>query len=213
MKLFRQLEAFGSVPFSHGALLSLLAGYKRPNDKISSLLAAGDIVQLKKGLYVLGEEYRAAQVSLPLIANLLYGPSCVSLESALAWHGLIPEGVMGTTSVTPRRAKGYDTGFGRFSYEHVPKVSFEIGVQLERNPDGSAFLIAGPEKALCDKLLLTRNLNIFTSDAMLRFLEEDLRVDMDELATLDSKVMQQYLAISHKPRQFRALCQAIGELQ
>ena len=88
--MIKQLRAFGSIPFSHGSLLSLLGEYRRPNDKIARLLAAGDLVQIKKGLYVLGVEHRSSPVSLPLVANLLYGPSYVSLDFALSWHGLIP---------------------------------------------------------------------------------------------------------------------------
>ena len=84
MKLIRQLSRFGSVPFTHGALLPLLTGYKRPNEKIVRLLASGILVQVKKGLYLLGEEYRANPVSLPLVANLLYGPSWIS-----HWRGMV----------------------------------------------------------------------------------------------------------------------------
>lgn len=89
-----QLDSFGAVPFSHGALLPSLKDYRRPNDK---MLWQGVLVAIKRGLYVRGEPSRAP--CLPLVANRLYGPSCVSLDYALAWHGLIPERLHEITSV------------------------------------------------------------------------------------------------------------------
>lgn len=213
MRLIKQLQAFGSVPFTHGALLSYLGDYRRPNDKIARLLAAADLVQLKKGLYVLGAEHRAAPVSLPLVANLLYGPSCVSLDFALSWHGLIPEGVFQLSSVTARRSRQYDTPVGVFSYAHIPAALYGIGVQMEQNPDGSCFLLAGAEKALCDKLLLTRNLSAYTAAAMRSFLLEDLRIDIEDLARLDLTPVRHYLAAGYKPRQLQALCNLLESLQ
>lgn len=214
MSLIKQLRAFGSIPFSHGSLLSHLGQYRRPNDKIVRLLAAGDLLQIKKGLYVLGAEHRSAPVSLPLVANLLYGPSYVSLDFALSWHGLIPEGVFEVSSVTPRRAKQYSTPLGRFSYTHTQPALYGIGVTMEQNPDGSYFLIASPGKALCDKVLFTRNLAATTAVAMRTFLEDDLRIDLDALAGMDMRPIQQCLAAAaNKRRQLRALCTVVGSLQ
>ena len=214
MHLIKQLRAFGSIPFSHGALLSLLGRYKRPNDKIARLLAAGDLLQIKKGLYVLGHEHRSAPVSLPLVANLLYGPSYVSLDFALSWHGLIPEGVFEVSSVTPRRAKQYSTPLGRFSYTHTHAPLYGIGVTMETNLDGSCFLIASPEKALCDKVLFTRNLAATTATAMRSFLEDDLRIELDALAGMDMLLIQQCSAVTaYKSRQLQALCNVVESLQ
>ncbi|PJC15132.1 MAG: hypothetical protein CO066_05120 [Comamonadaceae bacterium CG_4_9_14_0_8_um_filter_60_18] len=114
MNLMRQLEAFGSTPFTHGSLLPLLAEYRRPNDKIADMLAKGILVQLRRGLYVLGPEQRSVPLSLPLVANVLFGPSYVSLDFALAWHGLIPESVVEVSSVTPLRARQYNTPVAGF---------------------------------------------------------------------------------------------------
>jgi hypothetical protein len=213
MRLIKQLRAFGSIPFNHGALLSLLGGYRRPNDKIARLLAAGDLVQIKKGLYVLGIEHRSTPVSLPLVANLLYGPSYVSLDFALSWHGLIPEGVYEVSSVTPRRARQYSTPLGTFSYTHTFAALYGIGVMMEGNPDGSCFLIASPEKALCDKILFTRNLDAGTAGAMRTFLEDDLRIDLDALAEMNPEPVRQCLAAGHKARQLEALCKVLESLQ
>lgn len=213
MRLIKQLRAFGSIPFNHGALLSLLGEYRRPNDKIARLMADGDLVQIKKGLYVLGIEHRSTPVSLPLVANLLYGPSYVSLDFALSWHGLIPEGVYEVSSVTSRRARQYGTPLGTFSYTHTFAALYGIGVMMEGNPDGSCFLIASPEKALCDKILFTRNLDAGTASAMRTFLEDDLRIDLDALAEMNPEPVRQCLAAGHKTRQLEALCKVLESLQ
>lgn len=213
MRLIKQLQAFGSVPFTHGALLTYLGEYRRPNDKIARLLAAGDLVQLKKALYVLGAEHRTSPVSLPLVANLLYGPSYVSLDFALSWHGLIPEGVFQLSSVTPRRARQYSTPLGIFSYVHTPSELYRIGVQMQQNPDGSCFLLASAEKALCDKLLCTRNLTAFSAAAMRSFLLDDLRMDIENLARMDLTPVRQCLAAGYKTRQLQALCDLLESLQ
>ena len=152
------LEQFGAVPFSHGTLMLLLKQYQRPNDKIAEWMRRGDLVPLKRGLYVAGPTWRKGDVSLPLVANRLYGPSCVSLEYALFWHGLIPERVYEVTSVCMRRSRVFANALGRFSYVTVPPGLFPVGVRQEQASEREPFLLAGPEKALCDTVLLTRNL-------------------------------------------------------
>ena len=80
--------AFGSVPFSHGALLPLLAEYRRPNDKIAALLARGDLVQLRRGLYLLGSELRTVPLSKAIMCACLMKPfarSVVFVPSAAPW--------------------------------------------------------------------------------------------------------------------------------
>ncbi|PJC22325.1 MAG: hypothetical protein CO065_01555 [Comamonadaceae bacterium CG_4_9_14_0_8_um_filter_57_21] len=208
----RRLQSFGSVPFNHGALLPLLADYRRPNDKIAALLARGDLVQLRRGLYMLGAELRTTPVSLPLVANVLFGPSYVSLDFALSWHALIPEGVVEVSSVTPRRTREFATPLGRFSYSHLPPAVYAVGVRMESTPQGSHFLMASAEKALCDKLLLTRNLNAVSVASMQAYLLEDLRIDSAALAALDVRIIQQCLDAGHKPRQLAALLAALQSL-
>lgn len=211
--LARSLRAFGSVPFSHGALLPFLADYRRPNDKIASLLARGDLVQLRRGLYLLGAELRGAPVSLPLVANVLFGPSYVSLDFALSWHALIPEGVVEVSSVTPRRTREYATPVGRFSYMHLSLVTYGMGVRMEKTPEGASFLMASPEQALCDKVLLTRNLNAVSVASMRAYLLEDLRMEPQALGALDTSIIQQCLEAGHKPRQLAALLQAVETMR
>lgn len=74
-------------------LLSTLSEYARPRDKISEWLKSGDLIRVKKGLYVFGEHIALTPYSHEILANLIYGPSAISLSYALAFYGLIPERV------------------------------------------------------------------------------------------------------------------------
>jgi hypothetical protein len=213
MVLARSLHVFGSVPFSHGAILPFLAKYRRPNDKIAALLAHGDLLQLRRGLYLLGNELRARPVSLPLVANVLFGPSYVSLDFALSWHALIPEGVVEVSSVTPRRTREFLTPVGQFSYTHLPLPAYGMGVRIEKTPEGASYLMASPEKALCDKVLLTRNLNAVSVATMRAYLLEDMRMDPEALAALDARIIKQCLEAGHKPRQLTALLMTLETMR
>ena len=84
---------------------------------------------------------------------------------------------------------------------------------MEKTPEGASFLMASPEKALCDKVLLTRNLNAFNVAAMRAYLLEDLRMEPDALAALDARIIQQCFEAGHKQRQLAALLTALETMQ
>jgi len=90
-------------------LKSALAGYNHPRVKINDLLKQGKIIRVKKGLYVFGSELAQQPFLKETLANLIYGPSYISLEYALAFYGLIPERVEEVTSVTNKRNKSFNT--------------------------------------------------------------------------------------------------------
>jgi hypothetical protein len=208
-----ELRRFGPVPFSHGSLLPLLSDYRRPNDKIADWLRRGVLVAARRGLYVTGPLWRNGELSLPLVANRLYGPSCVSLDYALAWHGLIPERVHEITSVCMRRGRVLENALGRFSYVKLPANLFPIGIMQVEASEQTTFLLASPSKALCDKVLLTPHLQAGSVAAMRVFLFDDLRVDGDALAGIDLTVAEEYTASGQKPRQMRALLKVLEEYQ
>ena len=98
-------------------LVSCLRGYAKPRDRITGLLAEGSLIRLRKGLYVFGERYRRSPLSREHLANLIYGPSYVSLDYALSHYGLIPERVENVTSVTTGEKRRFNTPFGDFTYQ------------------------------------------------------------------------------------------------
>ncbi len=90
-------------------------------------------------------------------ANRIYSPAYVSLQTALSYHGLIPEGVYTTTAVSSRKTKSFDTFLGTFGYRHL-KPSLFFGYQVVRW-QGFPIKIAEPEKALLDYLYLHPHLD------------------------------------------------------
>lgn len=202
-----RLQQFGTVPFSHGALLPVLNDYRRPNDKIAEWLRQGVLLSVKRGQYVLGGSGHAP--CLPLVANHLYGPSCVSLDYALAWHGLIPERVHEITSVCTGRGRVIDNALGRFSYARLPMHIYPAGIQQATASAQETFLIASPAKALCDKVMLTPRLRATSRAAMQRFLLDDLRIDADALHRLDLEVIRAYATCGVKTTQLRALLHCV----
>src|SRR5687767_9428916 len=97
------LTRFSSQPLSHQLLVSIFKEYERPNDKIYQLAKEGVIQSVKKGLYVAGPALNVDRKPEPfLLANHILGPSYVSVETALAYHGLIPERVYEIASMTTR---------------------------------------------------------------------------------------------------------------
>jgi hypothetical protein len=141
----------GREEFDYQRLMWALSDLASPRAKVTALLRQGVIIRVKKGLYVFGDEYRERPYSRELLANLVYGPSFVSLDYALGYHALIPERVAVLTSVTPKRPKRFDTPVGTFIYRHTRPDGFHIGMSRVETAQ-TAFLIAGPERALADKL-------------------------------------------------------------
>lgn len=206
-----RLQQFGNIPFGHGALLPVLQDYRRPNDKIAEWLRQGTLVPLKRGQYVRGGA--GAAPCLPLVANHLYGPSCVSLDYALAWHGLIPERVHEVTSVCTGRGRIIDNPLGRFSYSRLPAAVYPCGITQASVSAQETFLIASPAKALCDKLMLTPRLRASSRAAMQRFLFDDLRLDADALRGLDLDILRAYAACGSKTAHLRALLHCVEAMQ
>jgi predicted transcriptional regulator of viral defense system len=146
-----------------------------------------DIIRIKKGLYVPGQ-LQDMHIQKKTLANLIYGPSYISLDSALSYWGLIPERVEEITSVTSKRNKLFTTPLGVFSYRYLATSKFNIAVDLIVVEQVS-FLIATKEKAICDKLYFSHNLS--TQTELLAYIEQDLRIDFGEILSLRRTVLRE----------------------
>lgn len=192
--------------------MDCLKDYAHPRDKISDLLRKGHITRIKKGLYVFGHEYRQGSVSREVLANLMYGPSYISLDYALHYYGLIPERVEALTSVTLGRSRRFLTPAGLFIYRMIPLASFQLGMDSVELDDGRSFLIATPEKALADKIRDSRGTNISTQRDMKTHLFDDLRIDMEALIELSPERIDQ-IAERYRSQRIRILAKLIGRLK
>ncbi len=212
-ELERELKQYPSRIIEHTTLSQILSnlGYSRINDKIVQLKNKGVLTALKSGLYLYNPVYDGSLVSKEIIANLLLGPSYISFDYALWYHGLIPESVETVQSATTKRSKSYNTPLGVFSYRQIKKELYSIAIEIHDSKGGN-FLIASKEKALCDKVYYTKDIPIRSKSAMFAFLEDDLRIDLDELTQSDIKVFQEYCNIT-KSKKIALLQKIIEELQ
>jgi hypothetical protein len=160
-----------------------------PSKKIQSLEKDGELIRLKRGLYVVNPEISGKPICAPLCANHIYGPSYVSLRWTLRWYGLIPEQVHRMTSTTIKRSRSFETPVGFFDYYQVKPSYFSIGLRIVQE-EGVSFIMATPEKALCDFILYDSYLPNRSLKGFLQYLEEDLRLDMEELANFDVKIIE-----------------------
>ena len=166
-------------------LKSALADYKQPRVKINEMLKNGKIIRVKKGLYVFGDELAEQPYVKETLANLIYGPSYISLEYALSFYGLIPERVEGITSITNKRNKSFSTPVGYFSYRYIHPDIYSYGVTLSEIDNYHSILIASSEKAIADILYFYTR---FADESELeKYLLNNLRVESESLTSLNLK--------------------------
>lgn len=174
--------------FDYESLLQVLSNYKKPRDAITRLLRNESIIRVKKGLYVFGENYRKGFICKESLANLIYGPSYISLEYALSYYGLIPERVEQITSMTTLRSKIFQTPIGMFTYTHLHLRNFAVGITLVEADQRHQFLIATPEKALADRIASHKNLT--TTQDVHSFVCEGLRIEEEMVAKFNIPLLE-----------------------
>ena len=174
--------------FDYQVLMDCLSRYRKPRDAVTRLLSDGRIVRVKKGLYCFGQAYIRTPISREHLANLIYGPSYISLDYALSYYGMIPERVHSMTSVTIRRSRSFDTPLGLFSYRTLPDSKYSIGAILD-SVSGTSFMIASPEKALVDKVWTDRGFSGRRLSDYEDYLADDLRIGRVELDKLDREAL------------------------
>lgn len=150
--------------------------------KVKRLTAEGKLLHIRRGLYSLTEELGYyTKPHMFELAQHVYGPSYISLESALSFHGLIPEAVYSITSVCTKRSTEFKTPIGVFSYKHLPAEGFYTEVGLV-SQDQYKFLIASPWRAICDYAFCYKRYW-----ASLKSLLEDMRINYEDLPELRDK--------------------------
>jgi hypothetical protein len=198
--------------FDYQAIIQALKGYAYPRDKITELLKQGIIIRIKKGIYIFGKKYARQPFSRELLANLIYGPSYVSLDYALHYHGLIPERVEALTSITSGRTRRFTTPVGLFTYHGVPINAYYTGITRIELEGGRSFLIATPEKALADKIYTDRGTGIRTQAAMSVYLLESLRIDPEDMSGLDTERLND-ITKHYKSRNLDILCDFVCRIR
>lgn len=202
-----------SQPLSHQLLVSIFKDYKRPNDKIYQLSKEGVIQSIKKGLYVVGPALNINRRPEPfLLANHILGPSYVSVETALSYHGLIPERVYEIASMTTQAPRKFTTAVGTFTYTRLPLPYYAFGIRSEKLADDQYAMVASPEKALCDKIITSSGLLLRSRKAAKEFLLENMRMDENVLKQLNTKEMLSWIKESLKEESLSMVVNVIQEL-
>lgn len=177
-------------------LNSELKQYANPGAAIERMVRNGELTPIRHGLYETDPNTPGI-----CLAMHIYGPSYLSFDFALAHYDLIPEGVARYTCASFRKhkTKEYLTPFGTYSYRDVPDTAYPWGLVLS-SLNGYAYMIAGPEKALCDKLYTVSPLR--NRREMEELLFDDLRIDTNRFRSLDLKKLYEtaalYRTINHR---------------
>jgi hypothetical protein len=150
---------------------------------INRALKAKEILRIKRGVYVLASAFRKTDPPLFTVASLLLSPSHVSLETALSYHGLIPEAVYQVASVSAQRSRIFNTPLGVFSYRCVPTNQPRAGVEAVRSPEPFWAYVATPLRAIADMVYLNRTIT-WSKDGV-RYLLESLRIEKQDLEEMD----------------------------
>jgi predicted transcriptional regulator of viral defense system len=189
------LEAVGNEPVFETGLL--LAGDVDPvgvRRQLSRWVGSGRLHQLRRGLYALAPPFQKVRPHPFLVANRLVLGSYVSLQSALAHYGLIPESVPVTTSVSADRPCRWKTPLGAYEFRHI-QGDLLTGYRWMEVAEGQSANVATPEKALLDLIYLEPE-----ADSS-RYLEE---LRLQHLEILDMEELRRLAALSGKPKLRRA---------
>lgn len=165
MRLHEFAELARKLPVvSLADLRSTIPGLRQ--ETLSRWNRSGKIIIVAPGYYVLSGE-TINETDLFAIAGRVYTPSFVSLESALAFYGLIPETVLSVTSVCTRKTRRINSPLCTFIYRSLqPQFFFGYEVKTGRN---HRYLMASPERAVVDLLYLRRDISSVEDMLALRF--------------------------------------------
>jgi predicted transcriptional regulator of viral defense system len=160
---------------------------------IKRAIRKGYLIPIRRDLYLIKNAKRARLNSFE-VATIIYGPSYVSFESALSYHGWIPEAVRTTTCASVKRAQEFETPIGIFSYEHIPIKAFSFGVE-QHQQDSFNLFIASPVKALADLIYARKRTWNSIND-----LSEDLRIEIESFQDPDRKLLIELIENYPSPR-------------
>jgi predicted transcriptional regulator of viral defense system len=182
-------KIFENAPYGYFTSQDVATMFPGSEDRRYSLvkraIASGEIIHIRRGLYCLAPKYQKKKVNLYALGQHIYGPSYISLESALSWHGWIPEAVYTMTSVSLGKSKEFKTSLGVFSYSRVSQKVFYAGVEKLTDEAGNIFLMASPTKALTDYVYVhKKNLS------GLKPVTESLRIEPDEFKSVTSEDLE-----------------------
>ena len=193
-----QRRAKGMPVFNLNDIRKLDPDFHR--QQLNDWLNRGYIQSLAGGYYLLADVQVDEGYSF-MLANRIYEPSYISRESALAYYLVIPESVLGVTSVSSRKTRQFESKWGRFSYTSI-KPSLMFGYRVVVQERMVKFKIASLEKAVLDYLYWNNRVESLDDFAGLRWNKQELS------GLADSLMFKKYLKIFDN----KALARRVGLL-
>lgn len=151
---------------------------------VNRALRAGELHRIKRGLYVLDNKYRDYSLHPFALAQMMEPGSYVSLETALAHHGWIPEAVYTTSSILPgRKSREYEhEKFGSFTFHPLAiNEGYFLELVLRQQTNQQTMLVAKPVRALMDLVCLRKR-----EWQGMDWLVDGMRIDYEYLRTINS---------------------------
>jgi len=152
---------------------------QRRHSLVNRAMKAGELLRLRRGTYLLAEKYRDYAAHPFALAQAFVPGSYVSFETALAWHGWIPEAVYTTACVTPgRKSHEYEHPlFGSFTFHPLATHAGYFLELVDRDQiNEQTMLVARPIRALMDLVCLRKS-----EWQGMKWLQESLRIDYEHL--------------------------------
>jgi predicted transcriptional regulator of viral defense system len=201
---YAKLQSLKRPYLSQTELKFILGGTKDSQfAKVKRAVANKVLTRIRRGLYCLSHPWGGEKPHPFSLAERIYGPSFISLESALSNHGLIPEGVKIVTSVTARRQNYFKTPLGDYSYMTVPKNNFLLSV--ERVVDGEAvYFMATPWRAIADYVYCYKK-----KWNTIEPLVASLRMELEDLPQLTQEEADELIEYYHHTRITQFLLNAV----
>lgn len=193
-------KMFDLACFSLPQVYAWQPGFDRNN--LTRWIKKGYLIRLRQGYFAF-TEYKGKNDYSLYFAHRMYRPSYISLHTALAFYGIIPEAVVQVTSVTSLKTASFTNDFGEYAYRNV-KERLMFGYELKPMPDKRTIQFATPEKALLDLLYLYPFYNNAHEMEALRldedFLHHDLKKDLlrEYNTTFNSKSLDRRLKLLFK---------------
>jgi len=180
---------------------SVLRGFESNADALDAnikyWLAGGDLIALKKGLYIFSERYEKEKDKdgiLEYIAGQLLSPSYLALEFVMAKYQLLTESVNAITSVTTKTTRIYNNKLGTFRYYTVtPKLFCGYKITFI---NGAPIAIASKAKAVFDFLYL----RFFKNSAVNEKEIEELRINWENLSQKEFNELASFAKLTRSVR-------------
>lgn len=168
-------EMFDLACFNIHQIYAWKPDFNRNN--LTRWVKKGYLIRLRQEHFAFSE-YKGKTDYALYFANRIYRPSYISLHTALAFYGMIPEAVVQITNVTSLKTTSFTNDFGEYSYRNV-KESLMFGYELKPIADNRTMQFATPEKALLDLLYLYPFYNSMQEMEALRLDEDYLHTDLN----------------------------------